>query len=167
MNFKHILKIIFICGLLTLSACATQMQESERSQGQLYDLEKEAAKAYKNKNWKLAEEKYGLLISESPKIAEVWYMLGNIYARTARPEKAIVAYKEAVVRRADYKQAWRNLGIISLRTTAHFYIEMLLYLDHESEVYIRAKKTSEILLKLIRRNQAATMKQKVGKADLK
>lgn len=167
MNCKYILKISFICASLTLSACATETQKTDRSQRQLYDLEKEAAKAYKNKNWKLAEEKYGLLISESPKVAEIWFMLGNVYARTSRPEKAIVAYKEAVVRRADYKKAWRNLGIISLRTTAHLYIEMLLHLDHDSEAYIRAKKTSEILLNLIKKNQAKTMKQKAGKADLK
>jgi tetratricopeptide (TPR) repeat protein len=165
MKCKYILKISFICVLLTLSACTTP--PSNNSKNYIYDLEKEAALAYKNKNWKLAEEKYGLLISESPKIAESWYMLGNVYAHTSRPEKAIVAYKEAVVRRADYKQAWRNLGIISLRTTAHLYIEMLLHLDHNSEAYIRAKKTSEVLLKLIKRNQAKTMKQKAGKAEIR
>lgn len=165
MKHKYILKLSLMCVFLTLSACATQTQESAKSKNFLYNLEKEAALAYKNKNWKVAEEKYGLIISESPKVAEVWFMLGNVYARTSRPEKAIVAYKEAVVRRADYKQAWRNLGIISLRTTAHLYIEMLLHLDHDSEAYIRAKKTSEVLLKLIKKNQAKTMKQKVGKAD--
>lgn len=148
-----------------LTACASQA-ESEVPQKKLYQLQKEASQAYKDKNWKVAEEKYGLLISESPKLAEIWFMLGNVYARTSRPEKAIVAYKEAVVRRANYKQAWRNLGIISLRTTAHHYIEMLLHLDHNTEAYIRAKKTSEVLLKLIKRNQEKSF-QKPESPNLK
>lgn len=162
---NHIIKISFICSLLLLTACAAQPDGKRQARDLLYKLEKQAALAYRNKNWKVAEEKYGLLISESPNTAEIWFRLGNIYARTSRPEKAIAAYKEAVVRQADYQPAWRNLGILSLRKTAHLYIEMLLHLEHDSESYIRAKKTSEVLLRLIKKNQSKTMIQEAVKAE--
>ena len=164
MKFKTVLKIYVISVFFILSACATQPVETGVSKNIVFKLGKEAALAYKNKNWKVAEEKYSLLISESPGTAEIWFKLGNIFARTSRPDKAIAAYKEAVVRKPEYEQAWRNLGIISLRKTTHLYIEMLQHLDDSSESYIRAKKTSEVLLKLIKKNQQRTL-QKARKVD--
>lgn len=163
MRINIYLKISFICTCLLLSACASQQ---EKPRGHAFKLIKEAALAYKNKNWKRAEKKYALLISESPGTAEIWFKLGNIYARTSRPDKAIAAYKEAVIRQSSYEQAWRNLGIVSLRKVTHIYIEMLQHLDPETENYIRAKKTSKVLLKLIKRNQVKHKKKKVIKADL-
>lgn len=149
---KNIIKLIGLCLFLLLNACATQ-QENISSTIDLVKLGKEAAAAYDNKNWQVAEKKYSQIISESPGLAEMWFRLGNIFARTSRPDKAIAAYKEAVIRQSDFAQAWRNLGIMSLRQTAHIYIEMLQYLDSETENYIRAKKTGGILLKLIKKNQ--------------
>ncbi len=166
MKFKSNYKAGFISVFFILSACASQPSEQGVSKNLIYKLGKEAALAYKNKNWKVAEKKYSLLIAESPGTAEIWFKLGNVFARTSRPDKAIAAYKEAVVRNPQYEQAWRNLGIISLRKTTHLYIEMLQHLDDSSESYIRAKKTSEVLLKLIKKNQERTMPVKKGKADL-
>ena len=165
MIFKIILKVGLVGLFLLMSACASQANKAGVSKNLVYDLGKEAALAYKNKNWKVAEEKYSLLIAESPGTAEIWFKLGNVFARTSRPDKAIAAYKEAVVRKPEYEQAWRNLGIISLRKTTHLYIEMLQHLSDSSESYIRAKKTSEVLLKLIKKNQERTKQKKKGKAD--
>ena len=166
MKYKLILKAGFLSLLFILSACASQPQEPGVSKNLVYNLGKEAALAYKKKNWKVAEEKYSRLIAESPGTAEIWFKLGNVFARTSRPDKAIAAYKEAVVRKPEYEQAWRNLGIISLRKTTHLYIEMLQHLDDNSESYIRAKKTSKVLLNLIKKNQQRIMQSKTKKVDL-
>jgi len=151
MKYKKIIKISAISAFLMLNACASQPTKPKYD---VYKLGGEAEKAYKNKNWKVAEEKYSALILVSPGEAEFWLRIGNIYARTSRPEKAIAAYEEALVRRPGYKKAWRNLGVLSLRKTTHFYMEMLKFLEPESLMYIRAKKTSEVLIKLIEKNQA-------------
>lgn len=164
MIIKHILKMSFIFVLLVLSACTTQPEKPEYN---VYKLGEEAAAAYKKKNWKLAEEKLRLLISISPGSAEMWFMLGNLYVRTSRPDKGIAAYKEAVVRRPDFEKAWRNMGIVSLRKTAHLYIEMLQHLNKETITYIQATKTSEVLLKLIKKNQQFIKGKKPAKVSPK
>jgi len=151
MKYQYIPKLILISLFLLMSACSTLPEEPEYD---AYKLGNEAMEAYNKKDWKLAEEKFGLLISISPSTVENWFKLGNIYARTERPDKAIAAYKEAVLRRPGYKKAWRNLGIVSLRKTTHLYIEMLQHINPDSLSYIRAKKTSEVLLNLIKKNQA-------------
>ena len=148
--FKYIVRVIYIFILLSLGACASQPKEPQYN---VYTLEEEATKAYKSKDWKLAEEKLSILISVSPGSADTWFMLGNLYARTSRPDNAIVAYKEAVLRRPGFDRAWRHLGIVSLTKTTHFYIEMLQHLDRNSLTYINAKKTNEVLLKLIKKNK--------------
>ena len=150
----------FVCVLLSLSACASQPTEPKYN---VYKQEEEAKKAYLKKDWKLAEEKLGLLISISPGGADTWFTLGNIYTRTSRPVKAIAAYKEAIVRRPGYEKAWRNMGIVSLRKTTHLYIEMLQHLNQESITYIQAKKTSNVLLNLIKKNQEAIKFKKPAK----
>lgn len=144
-----------------MSGCASQQIDPEYD---AYKLGNEATIAYKNKNWKVAEKKLSLLISVSPGTVETWFMLGNLYARTSRPDKAIAAYKEAVLRRPGYEKAWRNLGIVSLRKTTHLYIEMLQHLNHDSVNYINAKKTSEVLLKLIKKNKTNNNINKTVKA---
>lgn len=149
--YRYLPKFILINLLLLMTACALAPEEAEYD---AYQLGKEALEAYNKKDWKVAEEKFGLLISISPSTVENWFKLGNIYARSDRPEKAIAAYKEAVLRRPGYEKAWRNLGIVSLRKTTHLYIEMLQYLKSDSLSYVRAKKTSEVLLKLIKKNQS-------------
>lgn len=151
MMYQYLPKIILISFFLLMSACTSVPEEPEYN---AYQIGKEALEAYNKKDWKQAEEKFSLLISISPGTVENWFKLGNIYARTKRTDKAIAAYKEAVIRRPGYEKAWRNLGIVSLRKTTHLYIEMLQHLNTDSLSYIRAKKTSEVLLKLIKKNQA-------------
>lgn len=150
---KYILRVSLIFIILNLNACASQPPAEPKYN--VYDLEKEATEAYIKKNWKLAEEKLSLLISVSPGSADTWFMLGNLYTRTSRPDNAIAAYKEAVVRRPGFEKAWRNMGIVSLKKMTHLYIEMLENLNQNSVTYIQAKKTSEALLNLIKKNQEA------------
>lgn len=164
MIFKYTLRLIFVAILLSIAACTSQPVEPQYS---VYKLEEEATTAYKNKNWKLAEEKLSLLISVAPGTADTWFLLGDLYSRTSRPDKAIAAYKEAVLRRPSFEKAWRHLGVVSLTKSAHLYIEMLQNVDKNSVTYIHAKKTSEVLLKLIKKNQQINGLKSKEKASLK
>ncbi len=157
MNKYKILKnsrlLLFGTVVLTLTACATPPAQPD-----IFKIEKQAAKAYQEKNWALAEEKYSYLISQSPNVAEIWFRLGNIYAHTKKPEKAITAYREAVIRQPEYSKAWHNLGIISLRQTTALYLEMLKNIKDSSPLYAHAKKTADALIKILeqRREKSKT-----------
>ncbi len=136
-------------SLITMSGCSTV---EEKPALDILQIEKQAEIAYHKKKWKVAEKKYGVLIAEVPGEARYWFRLGNIFVHTNRPEKAIQAYQEAVVRKPAYVKAWQNLGIVSLKKTAHLYIEMLQYIPAETEEFYKAKKTADVLLRLIKKN---------------
>lgn len=74
-----------------------------------------AETAYAAKDWAESEKQYTLLAKRVPIEAENWFRLGNIYARTARPDAAVAAYRETLVREPEHRKAWFNLGILQLR----------------------------------------------------
>jgi tetratricopeptide (TPR) repeat protein len=56
-----------------------------------------------------------------PQEADYWYMLGNTYVRTEQPDKAVLAFQQAILRNPNHARAWHNLGIVRMRqATAAF-----------------------------------------------
>jgi len=143
---KYILSLIFIS--LFLTGCATTQPQLK-----IEEVMDEAQIAYKDKNWKVAEEKFAQLVSLLPGEPEFWFKLGNIYARTNQPNKAITAYKEVVIRNPKLAKAWHNLSVMSLRQTTHLFIEMLQYLNPNDPLFKRAKKTADDLLAILKSRQ--------------
>ncbi len=47
------------------------------------------------------------------------YLLGNIYFQREQIDQAVAAYSEAVRKYAKFRRAWRNLGLIYVRTGEH------------------------------------------------
>lgn len=134
---------------LSMIACAVQPPQQQ----DVLALEKEADLAYKAKKWQEAEEKYTQLIVLTPNTAEVWFRLGNIYAHTKKPNKAVAAYREAVVRHPAYAKAWNNLGVMSLRQTTALYLEMLTHLEYNSKQYKQAKEIAKGLVELVEKRR--------------
>ncbi len=143
-------RLLLMLVSLMMTACAIQPKQTS-----VFELEQQASKAYVDKQWKLAEEKYSELISLSPGTAEIWFRLANIYAHTKKPEKAITAYREAIIRKPDYGKAWYNLGVISIQQTTSIYIEMLKHLNPDSKHYKQAKQTVEALINILEQRRAA------------
>ena len=113
----------------------------------------QAQQAYKAKDWKTSEIKFAQLISLVPNEAEFWFKLGNVYAHTNRPAKAITAYKEVVIRKPKLSKAWHNLSLMSLRQTTHLFIEMLQYLNPNDPVFITAKQSVNDLLAILKKRR--------------
>jgi tetratricopeptide (TPR) repeat protein len=84
----------------------------------LIQVREAAEAAYAAKDYAESEKHYTLLARRVPLEADNWFRLGNIYARTARPEAALAAYREALVRDPEHRKAWYNLGILQLRAAA-------------------------------------------------
>ena len=143
----NIKKILFTFTLLLLlNGCATTKQQPIK----IEVVMEEAKTAYTAKDWKTAEEKFAQLVALMPGEAEFWFKLGNIYAHTNQPSKAITAYKEVVLRQPKMTKAWHNLSVMSLRQTTHLFVEMLQYMSPEDPLFNKAKTTGDELIKILK-----------------
>lgn len=149
-NTFHLIVMLFT--VITLSGCNTNPVEKPNA----YDLEQRAAEAYRNQDWQKAETYYSELITLVPGNAEVWFRLGNVYVRNNKPDEALQAYREAVIRQPNLGKAWHNMGTVSLRKTTHLYIEMLKYLDEASPLRQKAQETADALLTIIEQRKQAS-----------
>ena len=115
--------------LLNLAACASLSTPGQRSptptgvaaQTPPLDpasLAAAAETAYAAHRWADSERLYTELVTREPARPEAWFKLGNIYARSARPDFAVRAYREAVTRDPHHTRALHNLGMVQLREAA-------------------------------------------------
>src|SRR5690606_27049603 len=86
--------------------------------GDAVTIERTASEAYANRDWAEAERQYLLLTERVPQEPEPSFRLGNVYARTARPDLAVRAYREAVLRNPKHTRAWHNMAVVQLRQAA-------------------------------------------------
>jgi tetratricopeptide (TPR) repeat protein len=71
-----------------------------------------------------AADDYALLVEAMPQDANFWFRYANALARADRPEQAVAAYREVLVRDARYSKAWFNMGIVQLRLAANSFGRM-------------------------------------------
>ncbi len=88
-------------------------------------LAKRAEAAYLADDLKGSEKDYKMLIKSRSGEALYHYRLANIYARTQRPEQAIVLYRQALGKDPAFPAAWYNLSIVQLKQAAYSLSEML------------------------------------------
>ncbi|MGZ3159886.1 MAG: hypothetical protein ACXU7H_12430, partial [Burkholderiaceae bacterium] len=80
-------------ALLFLSGCSMLHTE----QGNLYEMRRDAQAAYENSEDARAETLLLGLSRAVPNDADTWFYLGNLYARTNRPEQATQAYQNTLM----------------------------------------------------------------------
>lgn len=141
--------------LLLLAGCASlQPVAQEKPAQDLFETERLASTAYEQSDWQESEKHYLLLVEKDPEQAQYWLRLGNIYARTNRPDMAVLAYREALVRDNKLTNAWFNMGIIQLKQAAYSLNEMQLHVDPDEPVAAESRKLLEGLLALIQGKQS-------------
>ncbi len=131
---------------ILIASCATN---NETKPIDVYALQKVALSSYEKKDWQTAQQALQRLVEINPGNAQLWYKLGNVYARMNLPERAIVAYKEALVRNPEMSKAWHNIGVVSLRKSTRLFIEMLKYIPADDPLYTQAKLTGDALLTIL------------------
>jgi cytochrome c-type biogenesis protein CcmH/NrfG len=122
---------------------------AQASAQDLFEIERQAASAYENDDWQASEKHYLVLVEKDPEQAMHWLRLGNIYARTNRPDMAVMAYREAVVRDTELTNAWYNMGIIQLKQAAYSFNEMQLHVQPDDPVAAQGRRLLEGILGLI------------------
>jgi len=138
-----------------LAGCDTLVRpdEADNGTGNLADdpeiLVDIAEAAYDKRDWRTAEAAYTELTEKVPKEMEPWFRLGNIYARTNRPEAAVAAYKEALVRDAGLAKAWHNMAIVHLRQAANAFLQLRSHVEPESAEDIQADAMYQAIMDLM------------------
>ena len=142
MKYKKITTTIFCSGLLfMLSACNNQnVKENDVQHKDMFEIETLASKSYANNEWYESEKHYTILVDKIPENAEHWFRLGNIYARTQRPDAAVTAYRESLIRDPKFAKAWYNMGVLHLQQAANSFSEFQLYVDKNDPLYEKGQK---------------------------
>lgn len=105
-----------LLGALLLGGCGSLTGASDLPQrSDLFQLSNEAQLAYESGEDARAEQLYMALLRKTPNDPEVWFRLGNLYARAHRADAAADAYQRVLSINPAEPRAWYNLGIVRLR----------------------------------------------------
>lgn len=115
--------IVYTFRLLTLFLAVTLLGACQAISGtpdlpqrsDLFQLSNEAQLAYEQGEDAQAEKLYMALLRKTPNDPEIWFRLGNLYARAHRPDAAADAYQRVLSINGNEARAWYNLGIVRLR----------------------------------------------------
>lgn len=94
-----------------LSGCAL----TSSNPNNIYELHKKAQSAYVAEQDDQAEILLIGLARAAPNDPQTWFYLGNLYARTNRPEQAIAAYEKALMLNSTDARVWHNVGVVRTR----------------------------------------------------
>lgn len=147
LRFTHAMVLV-----LVLPACTPSLTKPDQKPGKpdTRKLELQADAAYRNGELDVSEKDYLTLIKNSPEKALPWYRLGNIYARTQRPEAAIGAYRQALLRNPRYAEAWYNMGLTQLREAARTFNEMQAHTESGAPLSDEGKRLLRGILEIIK-----------------
>lgn len=107
---------IALLAMTLLAACQSLGGPSDMPQrSDLFQLSNEAQLAYESGEDAQAEKLYMSLLRQTPNDPEIWFRLGNLYARSHRPDAAADAYQRVLSINGNEPRAWYNLGIVRLR----------------------------------------------------
>jgi tetratricopeptide (TPR) repeat protein len=129
-----------ICLVLMLGGCAAKNSISTQEM---------AFSAYERGDFTEASQIFGELTEEIPKDAELWFKLGNSYARDEKPHKAIDAYQNALLREPGLAKAWYNMGIVQMQIALKTFVDMNTYSKGEEPTSGRGEKMRQGLLSLL------------------
>jgi len=145
---------VFVMVGFLLSACAAtgrddSVQGAIEQGSRTMDLYREGMKAYTEGNMEVAENKLSQLVERVPEDSQVWFRLGNIYARTNRPRQAVQAYQDALVRDPSLAKAWHNMGVVRLRQAVNDFVSLAKSVPADDPLHSRGMKISNTLLALL------------------
>lgn len=131
---------VFLFAGLIMTGCATRDLELERQN---------AYQAYQAGDYAIAADSFEKLVEKVPKDSELWFRLGNAYAKILLPQKAIEAYQNALLRDPGLAKAWYNMGLIHLQAALKSYVDMQNYVGDDDPVGRKGKVMREEIFRLL------------------
>lgn len=123
-------KLTLLVVVSFLAACSSFAKHED-----LLQLRAQAGKAYTQGDYVQAQRLYEGLVKKVPEDADLYFRLGNAYARGSQAEKAVLAYQAAVTRDPRLHKAWNNMGTIQLRASANSFTQLLQNLNPNDPMY--------------------------------
>lgn len=114
--------------------------------GTVYEQQQSAVLAYESGADARAEALYQGLARTAPNDPETWLRLGNLYARSNRPDKAAEAYERGLLLAPADARLWYNLGIIRQRQAHAALIMSHRYIDEADPLRVRTEALIERLI---------------------
>ena len=127
--------LIASAALLLLCACSTPTVIG----GDVFDLHRNAVLAYESGEDAKAEALYQGLARAAPNDAETWLRLGNLYARSNKPDDAADAYQHALLLNRNDQRVWYNLGVIRQRQAHAAFIQANQLADKADPLYAKTE----------------------------
>ncbi len=124
-----------------LAGCVTQ---------DLTQVRQEAYQAYHDGDYPSAVNKFEKLVQQVPRDAELWFRLGNAYAKAMLPQEAINAYQNALVRDPTLGKAWYNMGLIHMQSALKSYVDMQDHVREDAPAAEQGKAMRDGLLNLLK-----------------
>lgn len=142
MPMKRITKPLLAVLLfsLVLTGCASHDLALSREEAYL---------AYRDGDYSTAVERFEMLVQEVPGDAELWFRLGNAYAKAMMPEQAVAAYRNSLLRDPHQGKAWYNMGVIHMQTALKSFIDMQDYVSADDPVGVRGRALRDGLFTLL------------------
>jgi len=160
----NLFKIFLLPILMSLVACnllntkSISANEAEENLEELIQLQQNAQAAYQDKDWDKAVDYYGTLSQRMPNDAEIWFRLGNSYARLNKHGAAIQSYQQALRRDPRNSKTWHNLGIVQLKLATNTFIEMQNNTDADDPLNRRATYVINAITNLLEQDFGVTSK---------
>ena len=141
-----------LISTMWVTACNNQNILPAEEQSSSYEVtQKRADEAYDNNNFETAEEEYLSLTLSTPDDPELWFRLGNSYARSNKFDEAVNAYHEALALDPEDSKILNNLEIVQLRQATNTFAEMLQYAQEDDPLKLRAEQVINTITQLIDR----------------
>lgn len=142
MPMKRLMKPLLAMLLfpLVLTGCASHDLALTREEAYL---------AYRDGDYATAVERFEMLVQEVPGDAELWFRLGNAYAKAMMPEQAVAAYRNSLLQDPHQEKAWYNMGVIQMQTALKSFIDMQDYVSADDPVGVRGRAMRDGLFTLL------------------
>lgn len=127
--------VITVMAMLSLVACSTPTVIG----GDVFDIQRNAVLAYESGQDAKAEALYQGLARAAPGDPETWLRLGNLYARSNKPDDAADAYQHAIMLNPSDQRVWYNLGIIRQRQAHAAFIQANQLSAKEDPLYAKTQ----------------------------
>ncbi len=138
MLLLSMLMLLVACNIQNTKSISANEIESEQTLEELIKLKQNAQVAYQNRDWEKSVEYYGRMSQRIPNDAEIWFRLGNSYARLNKYGAAIQSYQQALSHDSRNSKIWHNLGIVQLKLATNTFIEMQSNTNADDPLYKRA-----------------------------
>jgi len=111
--------------------------------------QKLAEDAYAAGNWSAAATQYAALVKKFPQDGALWFRLANAYAHAEQPDRAVAAYREALLQDSGLSKAWFNMGIVQLRQAAHSLMQLESAGTTHDPLRVRATEAYDAIIEIL------------------